>query len=515
MTKLLGIDLRAKIRSLLGHRQAMPSQLWSRDDKPWLHPYLTRGNIQRFRAYSEQVWQFAGALTRKNPKRLRVAFAVNMAQNMYNWARLAARYGAEARLYLHEMDKAAISLPQWEDFDGEFPDVHDGEGFLLRSALCAPVVPCQTIPLTSKAFASAFSEYVVGRHRRMLRLLSGADGIRFEVFKEYPEFIDYFEWARELSKSDVGYCAAAPFAAYASGKPYCVVSVGGDLQIDCGRPGGFGRAMSLAFAGGRFLFASNPHTLGHSRRLGLANAVYLPYPMDTTRYCPGEGEARARWEAEFGSGIYFLTTTRIDSGVKGHTEDFFQALREAARQCPNIRYVFLAWGSGADWLSSWIKSENLGSNFIVQMPVGKKRLIDYYRSCDAVLDQFAYGYFGASALEAASVGKPVIMRTRLEHYEPLYSGDAAPVLNVSTPAEVLDAIVSLAKDKALRCQSGTAMREWILRNHGEERTIPIMLSLLQVAADKVPLPADLVNPLLDDDSEEELAYHRSCLRQAP
>jgi hypothetical protein len=63
--------------------------LSSIDIHPWDHPFLTPGNISRFRHYSEQVWQFALDYLEKNPAPLNCAFMVNMAQNMYKWGCIA------------------------------------------------------------------------------------------------------------------------------------------------------------------------------------------------------------------------------------------------------------------------------------------------------------------------------------------------------------------------------------------------------------------------------------------
>lgn len=484
----------------------------SRDDHPWDHPYLLAENISRFRTYSEGVWSIAIDHARASPKSLRCAFAVNMAQNMYKWARLAQKWGAESELFLHPMDNAAISMPQWEDFDGEYPSVFNGEDFLSVSSHVTPEIPCTRPTMDSETFTHAYSAYKGGNTKPLLHLLAANDGMRYEIFDTHTQFLSYFSWAQALSHFDIIYCASAPFAAYASGRPYCLTSVGGDLQFDCGRGDWFGRAMTLAFNGGRFLMVSNPHTLGHSRRLGLTNGVYLPYPMDTNRYCPGTGTARARWEAEYGPGVFVLTTARLDSGVKGHSDEFFKMLTTLARERPNLRFVFLSWGHSADEFRKYIQSEGLQKQLIILSPVGKKRLIDYYRSCDFVLDQFVYGYYGATALEAASVGKPVIMKIRAEQYAPLYAGDVAPVMNASTLDEIARAVVALADDEHLRAEHGEAMRNWVVRNHGEEKTTPLMLALLQLAADRVPLPRDLVNPLCDPETGEEIAYHQSCLR---
>jgi glycosyltransferase involved in cell wall biosynthesis len=505
--------LQRKFTALMGDTAAVRERgPDSVDRTPWAHPYLSAGNIRRFRTYSEEVWRFAEAWRRDHPAPLNCAFAVNMAQSMYKWARLARQYGARPVLFPNTMDRSALSCPEWEDYDGEYGNIMDGDGFLAAHPGLKPDVPCRRIPFDGAGLYVAYRQFYEGSRAPLLRLLAAAPGLRHEALVTYKGFYPSFELAKALSAFDVIYVASTPFPAYASGRPYCVFSVGGDLQEDCGRGDDLGRAMHLSFNAARFLMVSNPHSLGHSRRLGLTNGVYLPYPMDDTRYAPGEGLARREWEAQLGPGVFVLTTARLDDRVKGHSDALFAALVEAARACESLRFVFLGWGeSRAGWQRA-VEEAGLQRRVLVLPPAGKKRLIDYYRSCDLVLDQFVYGYFGATALEAASVGKPVVMRLRAEQYAPLYDGDLPPVTRVESPADVREAIVKLADNRGLREQTGKALRDWLVRQHGEERTAPIMLALLRVAADRAPLPPELRNPLLDELSNDEQQYHRTCVQ---
>jgi hypothetical protein len=146
--------------------------------------------------------------------------------------------------------------------------------------------------------------------------------------------------------------------------------------------------------------------------------------------------------------------------------------------------------------------------------VGKARLIDYYRSCDCVLDQLVYGYYGATGLEALSVGKPVVMRILTEHYDPLYGGDVAPVLNCPTSEAVPARIESLAADPELRARVGAESRAWLVRHHGEAVTVPLMLALLQFTMQRGQVTEELRSPLWDDECPEEVVYHQSRLRPA-
>lgn len=485
--------------------------LFSTDEHPWNHPFLTSEMISRFREYSNQVWQVAVDYQKKCSEPLKIAFAVNMAQNMYKWGRLARKYGTRATLFVHPLDQSAISCPEWEEFDGEYSDIFDGDGFLKVHPYIKPEIPCNRISLEGSELYNAYNEFQNGNRKPLLYLLSKAPGLRHEILIAYHGFYPYYSLVKELSKFDVIYAASAPFVAYASGRPYCVLSVGGDLQYDCGRYDDYGKGMLLSFNAARFLLISNPHPLGHCRRLGLTNGVYLPYPMDDSKYCPGDGQARKMWELEFGKGIYVLMTSRIDPEVKGQDESFFRSLVGVAKERQHLRFIFLSWGNGVSEFRRRLEGSGLANQFIMLKPVGKKRLIDYYRSCDLVLDQFVFGYYGATGLEAASIGKPMIMKIRKDQYAPLYKGDVMPALNANTPDEMGKVLLELTDHDQLRVDIGKSMRDWLVRNHGEARTVPLMLALLRLTADQVPLPSDLLSPLWDEESEEERNYHAQCM----
>jgi len=482
----------------------------SRDDRPWRHPFLNGRNIARFRAYSEAVWQDAFERSKYLPEDLRIAFSVNMAQNMYKWACLAADAGFDAHLFLEPQDRSALSLPQWEEFDGEWSDPLDGDAFRRQHGGIAVRVPVHEPPLSDSGFSKARAAWWHDR-RRLHRLRSAAPGLRFEALQTHPAYAAYVATAQALSSFHVIHAASLPLGAYLSGRPYCVTSVGGDLQIDCGRSDQHGILLAAAFSSARYIFVTNPHTLGHCRRLGFTNGVYMPYPMDEDRYTLGPGLARRNWEARVGPGFFVLCPSRIDPAAKGQSREMLEALVRSANRHTNLRFVFLRWGAGLRAFEEQLAEVVGRDRFLLLPAVGKKRLIDYYRSCDAVLDSLVYGYYGATTLEAAAVGRPVVMRVRNEHYRPLYHGEPAPVHAVDSPDELERTLGALAAAPEAANASGRRLRDWLIRHHGRERTVALLTALLASAADGSVAPPPADNPLLDPETAEEAAYHLSCL----
>jgi glycosyltransferase involved in cell wall biosynthesis len=485
----------------------------SSDPHPWEHPFLSVENLERFHDYSEAVHVFASAQVEIFGYPRACTFNVNMAQNMYKWAAIAAEYGIHSRLIPHPMDASAISDPRWEDFNGEFSDLLNGPSFRDICQQSAPRV--ETVDTTMNGERLLRLMASSGHLRERLQNWSEWQRVRRGRYRELWEHeatYPYYEWALTVAKDDVSYSAGSPIASYATGKPYIASSVGGDLQIECGKTDDASHLLRQSFASAEFLLVSNPHTLGHSRRLGLANGVHVPYPMDDSRYSPGPGLARADWQSKVGGEVFVLTSARIDAQVKGFDASLLAALAQATNIAPGVRFVFLAWGESVVEFKDQVREYGLSDSVLLLPPVGKQRLIDYYRSCDIVLDQLVYGYFGASALEAMSVGKPVVMRLRQEQYRALYDGDVAPVVNVHGKDQIVAALLKLTDSEPLRRTIGDTSRAWVLKHHGAAVAGRKMVNIISVAAQRTQLPDSLrrLNPLNMRISPQELAYHASC-----
>lgn len=504
-------------RTLVAPAGAIPAD--SIDDRPWDHPYLTVENLTRLRDYCGQVWDFARARLASRGEPLDLAFCVNIAQTAYKWATLAQQHGAKATLYPHPLDHNALSQPEWEDFDGEFPDVHDGPTFLNQLPPTQKLrADCVRVPLGGSDLRDALAAFAAGDRQPLYQVHgAGPRDLRLEPFLVHDGTYPLFPLAQALARHQAVLVPGSPVTAYLSGRPYLAQSIGGDLQFEAGKADEYGQLVGLAFSGARFITFTNPHIIGFCRRFGYTHGLYMPYTMDDDRYCPGPGQARAGWVAEHGEGVYVLSSARIDNAVKGNGDLLLEALVKAARQCPTLRYVFLQWGHSAQEFMDKVRASGVGHQFVFRKPVGKERLIDYLQSCDAVLDQFVYGYYGATGLEAAAVGKPILMRIREHHYGPLYRGDIAPVVNLPDAAALTGALVRLVAEPEWHRKRGEELRAWLVRNHGAGRMMPILLGMLGIAADRVPLPPDLeaMNPLTDTESAGERAYRLKCLRPRP
>ncbi|MDL2279098.1 glycosyltransferase [Desulfovibrio sp. OttesenSCG-928-G11] len=475
---------------------------------PWNHPWLGSANLREMRAYSEKVWDFALAHAARFDRPLSLALSNNMAQSMYKWSCMLARQGHKVRLFSRSDDKTAFSAPQWEEFDGNAEDLY-AQAWQEEQMPKIPLAVPHTTHCTHISWEAAET------WRRWVKEADYASFFHFYRTKNLnpaPFLLDlqvsmFAEMAQDFQGFDAAFGTMDIAPLYLSGTPYSFFSAGGDLDIICSRRDAYGDITRLAAESASFAVVSNPHAVGHLRRLGLTNGLYLPYPMDDGKYCPGPGKARKEWEAAVGQGLFVLVSSRLEKKVKGFDNNAWQALFAAAERSPDLRFVFIMWGTHAEETRRQLEDSPLCGKVVFLKPAGKVRLIDYYRSCDVVLDQLKYGYYGATALEAAACGKPVIMFIREEQYSPLYNGDVAPVENVLKHSDITAALIRLAQNRELRLEHGKAMREWLVRNHGEQKTAPLLAALLRLTADGARLPKSLQSPLLAPVSEKEAAFN--------
>jgi glycosyltransferase involved in cell wall biosynthesis len=113
---------------------------------------------------------------------------------------------------------------------------------------------------------------------------------------------------------------------------------------------------------------------------------------------------------------------------------------------------------------------DISDRILFAPPAGKRTLVNkYLRSADCLLDQFILGYYGATAIEGAACGLPVIMRFEHAQYDALSENGAPPFMNAATSTEVANALEFLANDPERRRELSNTHRDWFLKSHSGQR----------------------------------------------
>jgi glycosyltransferase involved in cell wall biosynthesis len=241
-----------------------------------------------------------------------------------------------------------------------------------------------------------------------------------------------------------------------------------------------GRALALGYREAARVIITNADVVEQARLLGLENNVFVPHPLDETKYTPGPSRMRAELEGE-GFDFMLLSPSRHDWAIKG-TDRLLHAFAKLVRsERPRAVLLLSDWGQEAGRSRSLVDELGIGSNVRWSRPLPKLRLIDAYRAADVVLDQFLIGTFGAVAPEAMACGCPVVMAFRPELHAWCFP-ELPPVVDARTTEDVHEALARLAEDAARREALGRQGREWIERNHGWRLVVDRQLAIYEQLA---------------------------------
>jgi len=510
---LQGLPVRPAVRQEL--EKLKPAEAWhSWDLRPWEHPWLTRDNLQAVSLFQMNLLaRLEREVSEGAARAPHYGFVGNLANNMTMRAVPLRRQGYDIDIVLHPHDRYVMSQPGWELSDAVLTDGETDVERLRQAGLSLPAFD-GVIETTAASDVQVFVQSArMLPARKWKASHPAAHYLRQRDALLWPEYMGFLPVFEALQGYDALLAAQAPYLAYLSGRPYLAAQTGGDLWFEAARDDAFGRLQRLSYAKASAILASNPWAFAHARRYGFNHVLYIPLLIDTDRYRPGTSSVRAAWQAEFGGDFFVLATTRLDRMWKG-SEIGLEGFQRFAAVHPDSRLVVLGWGEHKNELLSELNRRGLAGR-VVSLPIsGKRKLIEYLRAADCVLDQFKIGYYGATALEAMACGVPVIMRLLTQQYEALCPTGAPPVLNAATADEVAAALQRLVSSGHVRQEIGERSRRWIEHNHSAAIWGRHYGCLLYTVANRRTLDFTS-SPLTEPLAAEELAYHSDCLAAAP
>lgn len=278
------------------------------------------------------------------------------------------------------------------------------------------------------------------------------------------------------------------------GAPDTVLSIGDDLDIlpfrqDSLRIALYTLLLRRAQRRCRAVCYTMPPQQESCRRLGLQSARFFPcaMPIDAERLCPLSQAERAQVRAGLGladNAFVVFQPSRQEwtcpewpgSNHKGN--DRFLRAYARFQQGAGKNSWLLAVTKGRDVERSQKLAEQLGiGNRIRWIPQQNKAgLRDCLGASDIVADQFTYGFYGISTLEAMAVGRPVLVHLDAKALE-AFNGQAPPVVSAHSEDEIYEGLCRLAEHRSSVEEIGLAARDWVIRHHGWETVVERYLAL--------------------------------------
>jgi glycosyltransferase involved in cell wall biosynthesis len=247
-----------------------------------------------------------------------------------------------------------------------------------------------------------------------------------------------------------------------------------------------GRLLALGYRLSNKVIITNPDVVEQARLLGLSDDkyVFVPHPLDETKYCPGPSGLRAEVERD-GFDFILLCPSRHDWHVKA-LDRLIQAFAEFVRsQRPKAVLFLFDWGQEVERSRVLVRELGIERNVRWSPPLPKVRLIDAYRAADIVLDQFLIGTFGAVAPEAMACGRPVVMAFDAEVNRWSFP-EPPPIVDARTPEQIYNELRRLAGDADEREKLGVLGRRWVERHHGWRLVVERQLAIYEEVLAGVP-----------------------------
>lgn len=412
---------------------------------------------------------------------MRVLHLGNTANNGYNNAKLQRRLGLEADVIFDETH--AFSQPEWEDgfVEGPFDEYAPLEESSRLLGWERPDFVLPTLdPLQDRRFrGQARLEHlvqVVGNlpslRRRHAALREAYAPLR-QILDADLTFGDVLAgeraaWLHRLRLDEPGplfarydivqaYAFHALLPLFAPTRPF-VAFEHGTLREEpfAGTPRA--RLLALAYLIADAVVITNPDVLPSAQRLGLERYVYVPHPVDETKFTPADVTTREPDE------FVVFAPARQDWEVKGNDRalNTFAALAASGVTRPAL--VLTEWGVDLERSRALVRSLGLEELVRWTPPFPKRQLVEAYRAADVVVDQFLIPTFGGIAPEAMACGRPVVTA-----YDPALHAwcfdEDPPILPAATASEAFEHLRTLALDEEERGRIGRAGRAWIERHH--------------------------------------------------
>ena len=250
-----------------------------------------------------------------------------------------------------------------------------------------------------------------------------------------------------------------------TGTPYGGFSHGLELTgaLVPGLLGHIGRDASLLTAVSNWARQKLEPAFGWRDRMRL-----LPSGIDTDTFHPGVDDALVRDRHALGSAPVICCVSRLVAR-KGQ-DMLIRALPRIVGEIPGVRLLIVGTGPYERALHALVRQQGVEGRVIFSGAVPYHELASYFRAgdvfampCRSRLGGLDIEALGAVFLQAAAVGRPVIVGASGGAPEALVHGTTGFVVSPDSPHAIASAIVPLLADPVRACSMGRAGAEWVHR----------------------------------------------------
>ena len=260
-------------------------------------------------------------------------------------------------------------------------------------------------------------------------------------------------------------------------KPYLAFATGSDIREAPFQNGLRAWMARVYFRNAKKVLLLNIDMVAFYHKLGIKNASFFPFMIDTGKYSPAKVKKTIGTPDE----TLFFMPSHLDWGESDNKPDrtstkgndrFIRAFARCVKEGEKLKAAILYRGPDKALAKKLVESLGIADNVEFLPEMDKRSLISHFRMADVIVDQFDIGAYGTSMLEAMACGKPVLIFLAMDCARKSGIGEP-PIACVSTEDEIYKAIKALL-DPGHRNELGSASIEWIEKIH----SIPVVAARL-------------------------------------
>lgn len=413
-------------------------------------------------------------------KDIKIGHFNNLANNAYNIVRLLRKKGYNAEVVMDKND-FIFGHPQWEDGDFEISGIRTTDwGITVNDAI-------RIIGTEKWGESPNWVKYF--DHNGFFGKLKSQfirDDIRMPKFAHPYYLIRNFSKALDRIKPMTKYdllhtwgveTALAPF----SGKPYVAQPYGSDIMDVPFRNNYMGKLQRKGYQKAKSILFGDPQFLKAAEKLKLKNMYFFPFPVDMERYAPSSTPLVEYLKNKYNFNLLIMWPTRQDWSWKG-CDRFIKGFAKFVKEYKDVHLLMTEWGRDFEKSRLLIKKLNIKEYVSFIPALAKRRLVQYFNASGLIVDQFVYGSYGTSMLEAMACAKPVMMHLWTEGYEKFLK-ELPPILEAYNEHEIYEKLIE-AYDKKTRESIGERSREWVSKYHNGEKLVDKLIEFDEKALEK-------------------------------
>mgnify|MGYP000863334557 CR=1 FL=1 len=256
-------------------------------------------------------------------------------------------------------------------------------------------------------------------------------------------------------------------------KKYLAFATGSDLREEARFAAGLkGKVYRDFFRRSKQTLLLNADMVKFKEELKLVHAEFFPFMINEEKY---KSDTSVEKPVDLKNKLVCFMMSNLDFGINDsgsyrnsmkNNDRFFYALAEFIREDKNIHAFVLDRGADSEIAKELVSDLNLNDYVSFLPPQKECNRIKWLNIADVVIDQFNIGAFGLGALEALSMGKPLITYFGEDYLAHTYDDDI-PILNAQTTEQIKQRLFEI-RDPGIRQEISIRARQWILIHHARD-----------------------------------------------